>query len=255
MIKSQLINALNRVNKRRLSKASGGGNTSEKTWDTVSAFNSMALSPNTRGPQMSVSVNASRKQKNKKQGKSQSQQPKQAKVKAKRIMYFAVNVSALSVVEILEATFRGVSSQGGTELGNLYQTLKDRGRVQPKFHVTLVHKNDKGHQDFAAYWADLTSMNAVACAQIPAETLGDCKVHLTNLVWNDNVMAFVVTLSPSKWKSLNNVAHITVGTSDEKIPPSESNKLLQDWNEGLGNYYELLIDEVLEGVVECASFS
>lgn len=47
------------------------------------------------------------------------------------------------------------------------------------------------------------------------------------------------------------ILQIPVGTSDQQIPPSESNKLLQDWDEIRGNYNEIHVDEVLEGVVEC----
>lgn len=46
-------------------------------------------------------------------------------------------------------------------------------------------------------------------------------------------MAIVVRLTdPSdKWKCVNKVAHITVGTRDDSVKPKESNDLLARWLE------------------------
>lgn len=50
-------------------------------------------------------------------------------------------------------------------------------------------------------------------------------------------MAIVVRLSDDedKWKCVNRVAHITVGTRDDTVKPKESNDLLAKWLESGAN--------------------
>lgn len=262
MLKSQLVKALNRANKRKLS-GGGNSNSNAKVWEPASTSNSTAAS---RGyipasntvPQMSVG--ASRKQKSKKQGKSQvrsqatSQMTSSVKPKKKRIVFFGATVEPLSIINILEEMYPG-NSQNVDRAGEMYKNLKNSGRILPKFHVTLIHKNDNKLPEYPAYWAELSDLNAQASSQTPADKMGYCKVHLTNLVCNGRVLAFAVTLSPSKWRSMNEIAHITIGTSDDSVKSFESNDMLQDWQQNRGGVVAIQVHEVLEGVVECTSYS
>lgn len=61
-------------------------------------------------------------------------------------------------------------------------------------------------------------------------------------------MAIVVRLSDEedRWKCVNRVAHITVGTRDDSVKPKESNALLAKWLEA-GSTEENKIKEVVFG--------
>jgi tRNA ligase len=67
----------------------------------------------------------------------------------------------------------------------------------------------------------------------------------------------VTSISPpeeAKWKCVNRVAHITVGTRDERTKPVYSNDLLAKWLDvGLGNGIQERVFEpkiVLDGAVK-----
>ncbi len=180
-------------------------------------------------------------------GKNQNKAPKggqsigSAKPKEKKVEYFAVQVPAYQVNSLLEAMFR----EARPEEAKMYNTLKAQRRVQPEFHVTLIHRAASGQH--AGYWAKLNDMHANAAAPtenrafyIPEPNLGHAKVRFERLVWDDRVMALVVRLSPGEgsteeWKSVNAVAHVTVGTASPNVKPVESNNLLAKWmQEGSG---------------------
>lgn len=157
------------------------------------------------------------------------------KQKEKKLEYFAVKLPAARIKSILDAVFHDVSP----DHARIYNQLKQQRRVQPEFHVTLIHR--AAAQQHADYWASLSSLHTQASAPTeqrafvdPEPKLGACKVQLERLVWNDRVMAFVVRLipaegSPVQWRSVNALAHITVGTAAPSIKPVESNTLLQQW--------------------------
>lgn len=70
-------------------------------------------------------------------------------------------------------------------------------------------------------------------------------------------MAIVVRLidAEGKWECVNQVAHITVGTSDDSVKPKESNDLLGRWlQEGTaaGKTYEVVFETkpLIDGVVK-----
>ena len=54
-------------------------------------------------------------------------------------------------------------------------------------------------------------------------------------------MCFVVRLMPvdgsaMEWRTVNDMAHVTVGTADQSVKPKESNDLLKKWlQEGSGS--------------------
>ncbi|KAK3720408.1 tRNA ligase [Vermiconidia calcicola] len=164
-----------------------------------------------------------------------------AKPKEKKTEYFAVQVSSANVNRILEALFREASPEDA----RMYNTLKSQRRVQPGFHVTLIHRAEADkHPD---YWDKLEGLRVKGAAPteqrafpISDPKLGSCKVRLERLVWDDRVMAFVVRLSPGEgsteqWHSVNSTAHVTVGTAAPSVKPVESNSLLARWlQEGSG---------------------
>lgn len=66
--------------------------------------------------------------------------------------------------------------------------------------------------------------------------LGDCKVQLERIVWDDRIMAIVARLVDENWECTNNIAHVTIGTRDPSVKPKESNDLLHRWvTEGSGD--------------------
>lgn len=164
------------------------------------------------------------------------------KQKERKVDYFAVQVAATRINAILAAVFQ----DAGPQDAKMYNILKAQRRIQPEFHVTLIHRASAG--EHVERWARLGAMHTQACA--PTEQrpypliepkLGVCMVRLERLVWDDRVMAFVVRLSPfegstEQFSSVNSTAHITVGTASPNIKPKESNDLLARWlKEGSGS--------------------
>lgn len=163
------------------------------------------------------------------------------KSKERKVDYFACQVSPTRVNSILDAVFRDATP----EAARMYNSLRQQGRVQPEFHVTLIHRSASGTH--AEHWNKLLDMHNQAKApteqQAFAHTepkLGVCKVRLERLVWDDRVMAFVVRLAPvegstEQFTTVNKTAHVTVGTAAPSIKPVESNSLLERWlQEGSG---------------------
>lgn len=76
------------------------------------------------------------------------------------------------------------------------------------------------------------------------------------MVFDDRIMALVVRLldTDDKWKCVNRVAHITVGTRDNSVKPKESNDLLSMWlDEGTSDKRkEVIFDQkpTLQGKVK-----
>lgn len=167
-----------------------------------------------------------------------------AKPKERQIEYFGVQVQHARIKSILEAMLQDVSA----DEARMYTMLKQQRRIQPAFHVTLVHRaSSKEHPD---YWAHLTSLYTKARSDLdPEPKLGNCNVRLERLVWDDRIMAFVVRLSAGQgsaeeWRSVNATAHITVGTANENVKPVESNQLLKRWlqeGSGANGIHEMMV--------------
>lgn len=158
-----------------------------------------------------------------------------AKPKERKVEYFAVQVPATRVNAILHALFADAS----VENASMYNVLKNQRRIQPEFHVTLIHRIMAAqHPD---HWARLIESHTRASEPsperafaVPEAKLGMCKVRLERLVWDSRIMAFVVRLSPvegstDQFSSVNQTAHITVGTASPDVKPKESNDLLARW--------------------------
>ncbi|KAK3672530.1 tRNA ligase [Recurvomyces mirabilis] len=181
------------------------------------------------------------------------------KAKERKIDYFAAQVSPTRVSAILDTLFR----EAPAETARMYQILKQTRRLQPEFHVTLIHRAMTGQ--FPEQWNRLQDLHNKATAPtaerpypLPESKLGMCKVRLERVVWDDRVMAVVVRLSPfeeggEQFTSVNSTAHITAGTAAPSIKPKESNDLLERYlKEGTSTGVQELVvkgNVELEGTV------
>lgn len=154
----------------------------------------------------------------------QQQQQGQKSQKKKPLEYMSVDVPATDITALLEKTFQNVSA----EKARFYRQLQGTRRIQPKFHVTLLHRaGAKGHPEL---WDRYTKLHAEA-ESANSPSVGECNVVLERVVYDDRLMAIVVRLDDpeGKWACVNKVAHITVGTRDDAVKPKESNDLLARW--------------------------
>lgn len=154
--------------------------------------------------------------------------------KAPKLEYVAVTLPTHRITTILDAVFRDVD----VNTARMYHTLQGQRRIQSEFHVTLMHRaSSSQHLD---YWDQLSSIHSAASAKPGTSAdpkLGACRVQLERLVWDTRIMCFVVRLAPGDgeacaWRTVNDMAHVTVGTADASVKPKESNDLLKRWLEG-----------------------
>ena len=157
-------------------------------------------------------------------------QPAQPKSK---LEYFCIKLPTNDVLSTLDKLFNRESP----ETARMYRQLQQSRRIQPAFHVTLIHRaSAKSHPEL---WAHLSDMHAKALseasqkpsAESPDPLLGKCRVRLERVVWDNRVMCIVVRLLDEGWETANSIAHITIGTANQDIKPKESNDLLQRWME------------------------
>lgn len=156
-------------------------------------------------------------------GKENAQQQQQQKSKKKKpLEYMSVEVPAKEINALLEKAF----SAAGPEQARFYGQLQGTGRVQAKFHVTLIHR--AAAREHPELWDRYVRLQAEAAGD---DALGECEVVLERVVFDDRIMAIVVRLDDpeDKWHCANRVAHITVGTRDNGVKPKESNDLLGRW--------------------------
>lgn len=198
----------------------------------------MDLSRNSGSKQ---NANSNHQQRNDAQNlRLQSQLGGKAK-KAPRMEYFSVRLDNSRINSILEGLFKDKDAS----TARLYNHMKQTRRIQPEFHVTLIHRASAAQNQ--AYWDKLLQLNeatqktqAIEGAWEPE--LGKCDVQMERLVWDERIMCFVVRLNGSSmlqvegnaseefaFETTNPVAHVTVGTADVSIKPKESNDLLQRW--------------------------
>lgn len=168
--------------------------------------------------------------------RASSSTPK-APAKPRKLEFFAVRLPSARINGILDAAFKDQDPA----TARFFRQLQQTRRVQPEFHVTLMHKASAAAQPQA--WDNLVKLHAAIIAQSDNEgvsepELGKCNVQLERLVWDNRVMCFVVRLNGSTqleggetltFDTTNAVAHVTVGTASKDIKPMESNALLQRW--------------------------
>lgn len=197
--------------------------------------------------------------------------PNQLKQKPRNLEYIAVQIPANRILAILEALFR---DSPDPQTAHMYHNLKFSNRLQQSFHVTLIHRaSATATPENRDYWNALTHLHEKVSAPnaernyfSPDAKLGLCDVRLERLVWDDRVMAFVVRLAPKEvaadggdggvvFRSVNEMAHVTVGTARAEVKPKESNDLLARWlkegSGGVSGIGELAVkgNVELEGVV------
>lgn len=166
---------------------------------------------------------------------------------AKKIEYFNISLSANAITTVLHSLFPPTTP---VETSRLYNQLVNSRRLQPAFHVTLIHRASKKDQpeiwDSLAnrYIKEQTTSPVPKPIQYPP-TLGSARVRLERLVWDNRIMAFVARIlpaegseaegmeatHPSQWPCANPIPHITVGTASPDVKPKESNDLLRRWVE------------------------
>ncbi|KAI9801007.1 MAG: hypothetical protein M1825_003541 [Sarcosagium campestre] len=157
------------------------------------------------------------------------------KGKSPKVEYFAVRLAPEPIRNALETTFSAVDPA----VASFYRQLEQQRRIQPSFHVTLIHSAHKkvNADTWSQYMALLdTKLEAKSDGDRYASKteLETCRVELERIVWDQRVMCIVVRLLDAEDKGLpyaNHVAHITVGTATQAIKPKESNDLISAWLE------------------------
>ena len=212
-------------------------------------------------PDLKQDLSATSAKQAKQQQKFAKKQTKQmekrngAKPKATRLEYFCIQLPVERLTAVLDAVF----ADADTETAHFCNQLKNTQRIQKEFHVTLVHRAASSQNQ--EYWTGLSTLwvkkqteakalhdgtdasaNTAANSDPSAITdsttdldLGSAKVQLERVVWDDKVMAVLARLpevEQNGFKSVNAMAHITVGTASEGIKPVESNALLEGWEKG-----------------------
>lgn len=190
----------------------------------------------------------SQKSKKNKQQNANNEQEKAAKktdpnTLVKKIEYVGISLPSSPINELLQSLF--APGKTSPERAKLYNHLVHSRRIQPTFHVTLIHRSHNStHPDVWKKYTDLYLQRMQERLdqgqEIDPSTppkLGDARVRIERLVWSDKIMAFVVRILPpatdgeggDSWPCVNPVAHITVGTASSEVKPKESNDLLQQW--------------------------
>jgi tRNA ligase len=135
----------------------------------------------------------------------------------------SVTLPKNDILNALETAFASVSNNKAKFFRQLQQTR----RLQPDFHVTLIHRASSAA--YPALWQKYSEIHAEAGSA--ENKLGDCKVLLERIVWDDRIMAVVARLVDDGWECVNKVAHVTIGTRGPEVKPKESNDLLGRWIE------------------------
>lgn len=160
--------------------------------------------------------------------------------KAKNIEYFGISLPTSEVLNLLHSLF---SPATPPEKARLYHQLVNSRRVQPAFHVTLIHRASKN--DNPDVWDSLVHRYTEKMTTNPPNDyrttpfLGHARIRLERLIWDSRLMTFVARILPSEdaedgqpepdWVCVNPLPHVTVGTASPDIKPKESNDLLQRW--------------------------
>ncbi|KAF7951065.1 uncharacterized protein EAE97_002616 [Botrytis byssoidea] len=160
-----------------------------------------------------------------KENRNQTQQPQIAK-KRKPLEYVSIDLPRNDIKETLDDAFGRVSSNKA----KFYRALEGMRRVQPEFHVTLIHRANS--KQFPVLWQKYSDLHADQVSKDPWSSgtgFGNCQVMLERIVWDDRIMAIVARIIDDGWECTNEVAHITVGTRGNDVKPKESNDLLKRW--------------------------
>ena len=168
-----------------------------------------------------------------------------APTKGPKLEYFCIRLPTDEILSTLERLYSPLSA----DTSKFYNQLQQSRRIQPAFHVTLMHRASIGQN--SELWNRLSSLHSKALDSsktsksdtLSDPVLGKCRVHLERVIWDRRVMCMVVRLLDEGWETCNPVAHITLGTASSDIKPKESNALLEKWLE-MGNGGETGIEEI-----------
>ncbi|PGH27397.1 hypothetical protein AJ80_00875 [Polytolypa hystricis UAMH7299] len=172
---------------------------------------------------------------------------------ARRVDYFNISVPTYEITSLLSSLFPPSTPP---ELSKLYKHLLNSRRIQPSFHITLIHRASS--KDEPKLWSHYLNLYTSALQQQidtsghftnHTPTLGPARIRIERLVWDARIMTFVVRILPREaatqrpgavpgnvddatpWPCANEIAHITVGTVAPEVKPKESNDLLKRWLE------------------------
>ena len=192
-----------------------------------------ALNDYTPNIKHDLSFKSNKKDKSIKHNGSASQPNGTVQPKPPKLEYFAIKLPASEVVSALDKVFNNLTP----EKARMYRHLQQSRRLQPAFHVTLIHRASiESHPELwnhlASLHADtLTNKAQNSTAGSAGPSIGKCRVLLERVVWDERVMCFVARLLDEGWETANAIAHVTVGTASQDIKPKESNDLLHRWIE------------------------
>ncbi|KAJ9358324.1 hypothetical protein DTO027B9_2515 [Paecilomyces variotii] len=207
---------------------------------------------------LSSNFKPSKQQKGQKNANANAEQPQKLDPEScmKKIEYFCISLPASRINDILSSLFPPSTPP---EKAKLYKQLANTRRIQPSFHVTLIHRaSAKDRQDI---WKRYTDLYLTKMYEKPetdtniTPTLAPARVRIERLVWDDRIMAFVARILPPEdkeqpdWLCANDVAHITVGTASPDVKPKESNDLLKRWLEVGSGADKGIWEEEVPGVV------
>ncbi|RAH40196.1 tRNA ligase [Aspergillus brunneoviolaceus CBS 621.78] len=157
---------------------------------------------------------------------------------AKKLEYFCISLPAAEITNVLQSLFPPSTDP---ERARIYHQLARSRRIQPAFHVTLIHRASK--RDSPDIWEGYTRHYVEKMKSKPESdptitpTLAPARVRLERLIWDNRLMVFVARILPPEdgsqgdWPCANETPHITVGTVSQEVKPVESNDLLKRWHE------------------------
>ncbi|MCJ1411185.1 hypothetical protein MMC19_005273 [Ptychographa xylographoides] len=169
------------------------------------------------------------------------------KPKSDRIEYFALRLPSPSILSALESTFVQVDPA----VARFYRQLQQSRRIQPSFHITLIHQSSSKNN--SEIWQNFTSLHLNASSSdqgVPDPVLGKCRLKLEHVIWDNRVMCIVARLLDEGWEIANQIPHVTIGTADSSIKPKESNNLLDRWWRMGANEESGIMELALKGEVE-----
>ncbi|EXJ68245.1 uncharacterized protein A1O5_08860 [Cladophialophora psammophila CBS 110553] len=154
-----------------------------------------------------------------------------------KLEYFSISVPTNNIESILTSMF----DHAPAEEARMYRMLKQSRRIQNDFHVTLIHRASATQDPqlwemYMEEYRKALAANDLKNKNQLTPNLGQARVKLERVVWDDRIMAFVVRIYPGgegpSWRSVNAITHITVGTAGPDIKPKESNDMLAQWEAG-----------------------
>ncbi|THU87039.1 hypothetical protein K435DRAFT_867675 [Dendrothele bispora CBS 962.96] len=170
----------------------------------------------------------------------------QEKGKKGDVRYFALSPE-VDVLTSLADTFK----EAGAQHSQFFEQLKKNNRITNRPHITLVHRNSLSNSESAGGAEKIQELWNRCKALHKMDIPPDFEFKLTNVLWDDRVMAIIVDdlrvqtstrVSDGDQKGAEFVRelptdvrgrlHITVGTKDDEILPVEAKSLVERWKSG-----------------------